>query len=158
MKHLIFVHLIFYQGVSIQSGCCPNFGPVPCCLNKRNAKLKSNGCWLEGRGSVDAHFVSSQVLICCCRVEGTGNLCLETIWTENLSRKNHLSSEPVDPNLSHEGGESLAGLELVLAQPFGGHLVGDDHGGDQEQWQKEKHSLNLRRLELNWWFPGCWSF
>ena len=50
-------------------------------------------------------------------------------------KKSDLSGEPVDSDLGHEVGEALAGLELVLAQPFGGHLVGDDHGGNQEQRQ-----------------------
>jgi len=91
---LISLHLVFDQTVPTQSGRCPHFGSIPRCLKEGDAKLKLDGGRLEGGGGVDAHGVSSQVLVCCCRVERTGNL----------------SGEPVDPNLGHEVGEALAGL------------------------------------------------
>ena len=48
-----------------------------------------------------------------------------------------LSGEPVDPDLGHEVGEALAGLELVGAEHLGGQLVGPGDGGVEEE--EEEH-------------------
>merc|ERR1719234_2681311 len=125
---LISLHLVFNQAVPTQCGRCPNFCSISSCLKEGYAKLELDGGRLEGGRGVDAHCVSSQVLVCCSRVESTGNL----------------SGEPVDPNLTHEVGEALAGLKLVLAQHVGWQLGGRDQGGDQNQWkQVEEHFWSL---------------
>ena len=48
-----------------------------------------------------------------------------------------LSGEPSDPDLGHEVGEALAGLELVGAEHLGGQLVGRGDGGEEEE--EEEH-------------------
>ena len=67
-------HLVLGQCVPTESSSCLNFGPISGRLQEGYAKFKIDRGRLEGGRGVDAHGVSSQVLVCCRRIERAGNL------------------------------------------------------------------------------------
>ena len=83
-------HLVLGQCVPTERSSCLNFGPISGRLQEGDAKFKINRGRLEGGRGVDAHGVSSQVLVCCRRIERAGNL-----------RKTRLSEVNLTPSLSH---------------------------------------------------------